>query len=341
MVGESGTGGQLKAKPEHFKVIEIPGRQPEGCGDHVWLWVEKTDMTSGRLIKRIAERTGLAAREVGCAGRKDRRAVTQQWLSVPSAEGLPDDGQAVPEGDGAWTIIKRTANPQKLRTGQVDGNRFEVVISGVEEGALGRAEAFAESFMNHPFMPNMYGAQRFNSPAAADRARAFLRGGRRPRTADDRFAISVLQSLVFNSYLVRRSWPDPAIIEGEWLRTERGGLFRAECADPDIVARAEGFHVLPTGPMPGYKMRPAQAQAAELEAVVLADLGLAEANWRQLGKLGQGTRRPLAVRVSDFDVAAHSDGVKISFALPSGSYATVLAARVMEGQWPTPITHFD
>jgi tRNA pseudouridine13 synthase len=337
-----GTGGTLKAKPEHFRVYEVPGRMPEGTGDHLWLWVEKCDMTSGRLIGRVADLVGVSAREVGCAGRKDRRAVTQQFLSVPSADGLPQDGVRVPDGEaGWWTILRRTPNPQKLRTGQVDGNRFELVISQVEAGALERAQAFVEAFRTHPFMPNAYGPQRFNSPEAEHRARSFLAGGRRPRSADDRFAISVLQSLVFNAYLVRRGWPEPPMIEGEWLKTGRGGLFRAERADSDIVARAEAFEVLPTGPMPGYKMRPAQAEAGELEAAVLADLDLAEADWRKLGKLGQGTRRPLAVRISDLAVADHSDGIELSFTLPSGSYATVLAARVMEGRWPTPITHFD
>jgi len=81
----------------------------------------------------------------------------------------------------------------------------------------------------------------------------------------------------------------------------------------------------------GPQMRAPTGEPAQLEAAVLAEAGLTISAFEAAGKLGEGTRRPLCVQVSDVaPVTDAPDGsIVLSFALPAGSYATVLLAEIM------------
>ena len=74
---------RLRARPEDFRVEEIPLVEPEGEGEHLYLWLEKTGRDTEAVAKELAELAGVAPGEVGFAGRKDKNAVTRQWFSVP------------------------------------------------------------------------------------------------------------------------------------------------------------------------------------------------------------------------------------------------------------------
>src|SRR5215216_1420233 len=78
-----GVGGRIKVEPADFEVEEVPAYEPAGTGDHLFLWVEKTDLGAEYFVRQVARRLGIPTGEVGTAGLKDRRAVTRQWVSVP------------------------------------------------------------------------------------------------------------------------------------------------------------------------------------------------------------------------------------------------------------------
>ena len=52
--------GKLKAEPEDFRVEEIPTFPPEGEGEHLYLWIEKRDISHERLIEQFGEGRGRA-----------------------------------------------------------------------------------------------------------------------------------------------------------------------------------------------------------------------------------------------------------------------------------------
>jgi tRNA pseudouridine13 synthase len=85
-----------------------------------------------------------------------------------------------------------------------------------------------------------------------------------------------------------------------------------------------------TGPIFGRKTFPAEDEAAVREAAVLSGVGLTSASFAGFGKLVQGTRRHNLVYVSDLTAAQHAEGVRLTFTLPAGSYATVLLREVMK-----------
>src|SRR5947207_1510766 len=80
-----GIGGQIKQSPEDFEVEEIPAYEPSGQGEFLYLWVEKRDMGADYFFRQIARRLDIPLSEVGCAGMKDRHAVTRQMISVPAS----------------------------------------------------------------------------------------------------------------------------------------------------------------------------------------------------------------------------------------------------------------
>jgi len=80
----------------------------------------------------------------------------------------------------------------------------------------------------------------------------------------------------------------------------------------------------------GRKTFPAKGAAAEREAAVLAEAGLSRASFEGFGKLVMGTRRHNLVYVEDLSAAREPDGLRLTFTLPAGSYATVLLREIMK-----------
>jgi tRNA pseudouridine13 synthase len=108
-----------------------------------------------------------------------------------------------------------------------------------------------------------------------------------------------------------------------------GGMFVAE----DVVREQERFYRKETvhaGPMFGRKTFAARSVAAEREGATLAAFGLAPAAFHGFGKLVQGTRRHNVVYVDALAAAVETEGVRLTFTLPAGSYATILLREFMK-----------
>jgi tRNA pseudouridine13 synthase len=80
----------------------------------------------------------------------------------------------------------------------------------------------------------------------------------------------------------------------------------------------------------GRKLFPAAGEAAAREAAVLHAAGLTPQSFHGFGKLLSGTRRHNLIYLDDLTAAAEPDGVRLSFTLPAGCYATVLLREVMK-----------
>ncbi len=114
--------GVYKARWEDFVVEEIPGREPAGHGDHVWLEVEKRGLATPRAAGDLARALGVKPSAVGYAGMKDARAITRQWMSVEHV--APERALAleVPR----LRVLRAVRHPRKLRRGWHAGNRFAI-----------------------------------------------------------------------------------------------------------------------------------------------------------------------------------------------------------------------
>jgi tRNA pseudouridine13 synthase len=324
--------------PDRFVVEEIPAYTPSGEGTHTFLWLEKRGLTTFDAINLIARAFGVAARDVGYAGMKDKQATTRQWLSVPGLE--PE--RALAFTDGGARVLAAVRHANKLRVGHLRGNRFEVVLAGAasdaEVAALGAR--FAE--LSARGVPNRYGEQRFGADAAnAARGLAVLRGERQERDKRKRrLLLSAVQSAVFNRVLELRATRGALtdVIPGDVLKkTDTGGLFVS--TEPEVdQRRVAAGELIPTAPLPGGREiePPPGTPARALEDEAIVAVGATREDFERAGRELPGARRPVLLQISESAFAEEpgtdegTRAVRLRFTLPAGGYATVVVAAVAQ-----------
>ncbi|HYT93610.1 MAG TPA: tRNA pseudouridine(13) synthase TruD [Gemmataceae bacterium] len=335
-----GIGGRIKVQPEDFEVEEIPAYEPCGSGEYVYLWVEKRGLGAEYFSRQVARRLGIAPGDVGMAGLKDRHAVTRQWISVPATvEGRLADL----EGDGI-KVLRVSRHGNKLKAGHLRGNRFRILVRDIEPAARTDDRlALVLDRLRRAGLPNCYGPQRFGHDfETLNLGLALLRGEPPPATSGRphnlrspffrKLILSAAQSGLFNAYLARRLTDGllRRVLPGDVLaKWPFGGLFVAE----DVQREQQRFDARETvsaGPIFGRKTFPAAGEAAAREKAVLADMGLTTASFAGFGKLLQGTRRHNLIYTDDLSAEMEPEGVRLTFTLPAGSYATVLLREVMK-----------
>lgn len=311
-------------------VVEEPLYAPTGEGDHTFLFVEKRGRTTEQVARALARSAGVAPRDVGYAGRKDRHAVTRQWFSLPALD--PERARAFEIAD--IEILEAHRHPHKLKTGHLRGNRFDIALRSQQPVDLEPLRLRAEAMVGRG-MPNRFGSQRFGRDGDnAEQARALLAGGRPPRDKRAaRFLISALQSEVFNAVLAERIDAIDGVRVGDLARVEEsGGLFWVEDLERESP-RAAAFEISATGPIFGTRMRAPVAEVAELERAVFDRFGLPDLAELSLprGIRARGTRRPLRVRPEGLEVEAllDGDGLRLRCVLPPGAYVTVLMEELV------------
>ncbi len=309
-------------------VDEIPLYAPAGRGGHTFVRVEKRLRTTEEVASDLARAAGVARRDVGYAGRKDRDAVARQWFSVPALE--PEAALAL-ELRGA-RVLEASRHPHKLRTGHLRANRFELVLREVDAEQAAAAERALERMQRSGF-PNRFGAQRFGRDGAnPELGRALLRGERvRIDRRAARFLLSALQAEVFNEALARRELPLDALEAGDVAMVHAsGGLFRVEDAARE-APRALRFEVSATGPIFGGRVLEPLGAPAARERAALAACGVdPDAPLRTPPGLRlPGTRRALRARPEAARLE-HRDGVlRLGVTLPPGCFVTVLVEELL------------
>ncbi len=309
---------RIRTRPEDFRVFEEPLYEPTDEGNHTFLLVEKTDRTTEQVARDLSRASGVASRDVGYAGRKDRHAVTRQWFSL---EGV-DPERALDFELPKALVLEARRHPHKIKTGHLRANRFEIVLRADGPIDLRPIERRVDELMRRG-MPNRYGEQRFGREGDnAQQARRLLAGGRPPRDRRAaRFLISALQSEVFNAVLAERIESFDSVLLGDLARVEEsGGLFWVDDLERDR-ARAEAFEISATGPIFGTKMRAPHDAAAALERAIFDRFELPELGALALprGIRARGARRPLRVRPTGLEVETVEDGQAIVVALCSAA----------------------
>ena len=335
--GLPGIGGALRAAPEHFIVEEVALYAPEGDGQHLYVNLTKVGLTTKDVQFQLERTLGLPRDAVSFAGMKDKHARATQTFSLPvghrppgyAAEAAQQIADALPVTVN-WVAMHRN----KLRLGHLLGNRFQIVVSGLElpqAEALRRAEAIFAAIARRG-IPNFFGPQRLGADGNNVReGLALLRGCTVKRDKWlRRFLVSAYQSYLCNRYLARRlaMGAFDELLAGDIAKKHAtGGMF--EVTDPAVEQpRYATQEISFTAPLYGPEMWLAKAAAAELEQAVLDEAATTLADFGRVR--AQGSRRLGRLLVSELDVAPHEAGIAVAFFLPKGAFATTVLREVMK-----------
>ncbi len=307
----SGASATLKRHNEDFMVTELPLQLPSGEGEHIWLDVEKNGANTAFVAQQLAEAAGVKEWDVGYAGLKDRHAVTRQWFSIyrPKGEVLDLTQLQHPE----FKVLSQSRHVKKLRPGDLQGNRFRIVLREVS-GAREAIEANLQA-VRMQGVPNYFGAQRFGHDGGnVEQGRAMLAREIRVRNPKKKgIYLSAVRSFVFNEVLALR------IQQGLWGQTLPGDVL-------DEAGR-------PTGPLWGRGRVSTADQAQALELGV-AERHAALCDGMEHAGLDQERRALVASPVDLSWDWPQADQLVLSFTLPAGNYATSVLDEILRTTEP-------
>jgi tRNA pseudouridine13 synthase len=325
--------GRIRVEPEDFRVTEVLGFEADGAGAHALLTIEKRGANTGWVAGQLARAAGVAVRDIGFCGHKDRQAVTVQAFSVPVAPEEALDPIRAHVGEG-YRVVDVARHGRKLRPGSHRANRFALRVRELT-GDRERIEACLQRIAALG-VPNYFGPQRFGREGSnLRRVREWSMGGEAPRDRAQRsFALSAARSQLFNEVLAARvrrgDWN--ALLPGEAVLLDgKRSYFTAATIEGDTMARAAALDVHPSGPLPGRGANPSTGEALSVEGraligeSALVDLLVAQGLEHERRSL----RLPVRACHWQFD----QDELRLEFTLPRGTFATAVLHELLADAW--------
>lgn len=317
---------RLKAECADFMVKENLGYEMSGEGEFVAVKVRKTDCNTLFVGEKLAQFAGVSERDMSYAGLKDRRAVTEQWfcLQMPGKP-TPDFSQFQLEG---VEILAVTRHHRKIRVGSLEGNYFEILLRhAVESDDL---KVRLENLQKKGF-PNYFTEQRFGRDGHnLTQAMRWANGEIKVKDRKKRsFYLSAARSEIFNLVVSKRIEQgcihqllpyDIVQLNGShsWFVVddkEDMSLLQQRLNEQDILL---------TAPLIGETVQ----TASELENQIVGE------HHRLLQLMQQEkmkpARRAVLLRPQHFSWEFLSEGLKLNFYLPAGSYATALIRELVQ-----------
>ncbi|OFE11804.1 hypothetical protein PHACT_00410 [Pseudohongiella acticola] len=321
---------QFKTLPEDFAVNEVLGFACSGEGEHLWLQIRKTGISTSDVAAQLARATGLRASDISWSGLKDKQGVCTQWFSLHSP-GKDVDGLAGLPAD-VICIEQQVRNHKKLRRGSHGANLFRIrlrevtAVDGITPEAAWQDLTRRLQVIANDGVPNYFGEQRFGH-ANLSHAEAWFNGQRKPRGRLERgMWLSAARSALFNAVLARRvengSWN--AYVDGDVMNLAgSGSVFKSEADDTSLTQRLQEMDIHPTGPLWGQGMLTSTGATAALEQAVADEMTVFSAALPRFGLKQE--RRSLRLPVKALDYRRPEAGtLELEFTLPTGTYATAV-----------------
>lgn len=322
--------GRFKQAPDDFVVDEVLGFDCSGEGEHLWLQIRKTGLSTPAVAERLARVTGLRAADINWSGLKDKQGVCTQWFSLHSP-GKEVSGLAELSSE-QLCIVQQLRNHKKLRRGSHRGNRFRIRLHDVTpvEGVASddawqdlkrRLQSIAQAGV-----PNYFGEQRFGHDNLSH-AQAWFNGERKPRGRLERgMWLSAARSALFNAVLARRVEQDnwQRYLPGDVMNLDgSGSVFVPEADDAAVTRRLLALDIHPTGPLWGQGELLSRHDAAALELAVARQMAVFSDALPRFGLKQE--RRSLRLPVKALDYRRPDPAtLEIEFTLPTGTYATAV-----------------
>jgi tRNA pseudouridine13 synthase len=332
--------GELKATAQDFYVEEELGFEPEGLGEHLYLFIEKQGVNTEFLARLIAKHVDLGANKVTYSGLKDRHAVTRQWFCLHVLN-QQLDGPALMAAmsaelgeDESIKLVKMERHPRKLKVGVHKTNRFVLRIRQLTGNLDDLKDRLALVALEG--VPNYFGPQRFGiNGNNLVQGRQWLARSPSPKkrlTKTESFWLSAIRSWFFNQALSDQVasglWGQVFIDDRVQLQGTQSA-FKVDEIDASLLRRLHQLDLHPqlplvnTGALGDTSMIRAHSmsQSWQEDEELLAQL-----NRLSLGREQRVTR----VIPENMVWELLNDQLIVQFSLPKGSFATSVLRELID-----------
>jgi len=316
----------LRDKISDFKVFEILPYQPCGEGEHLYIYIRKTGANTNFVARELAKYFRVKESLVSYAGLKDRFAITEQWFGV-HLPGKKSYDLADLKIEGV-EVLKINRHNKKLRIGDLQGNRFELILRNVSQ-----VKEVMERWqkITSEGVPNYFGEQRFginggNLPKALE-----LFAGADVKDKKKRgMYISAARSLLFNAIIDKRIEQGTfnQLVSGDaCMLANSQSVFKVPVVNDELRQRLKTHEIDITASMWGAGELMTTDDALVLEQGISKQFnefcqGLARLGLKQ-------ERRKIRLIPRDTNFSLEGDDVKLEFFLPAGSYATTVLKELV------------
>jgi tRNA pseudouridine13 synthase len=334
--GKPTTQGEIKVTPVDFKVRELMDVVLSGEGEHIWLFVKKQQQNTEGVAKQLARHAGVAYRDVGYSGLKDFFAITEQWFSIWKPKGDPVDWTdfALP----GVAILQIARHNRKIRRGTHKANHFSINVHKIAAASQQLNDRC--QLIKMQGVPNYFGLQRFGRQldnmrrvsALFETEAASISKKRKDRHLRS-LLLSSARSWLFNGILSERIKSDNwrTLCAGEPANLDGSASTFITNAEPDLDERLKQMDIHPTAPLFG--------EVREEEVAAFIDLYKWECKIVEpFSDLVDGLssmrlkyqRRPLRMKVSNFEWQHEAQQLNLSFTLQKGQYATSVLREIVQ-----------
>ncbi len=303
----------IKSKPQDFVVEEIPLVKPLDDGMYLYFWLTKHNYALFRALEHLARAWHVSLSSFGYAGIKDKYAVTTQLCSVKGITRDVIEKTSLPD----LTLRYYGRGNEPVTLGNLVGNQFTVVVRDFEK----------KPHWKNPFV-NTYGEQRFSS-ANTLVGKLFVQKkyaeavAELQKTQKDHLGplLSHLEEHP-SDYVTALRRLDPKFLMifvhayQSHLWNTAVHLYLKKNPEPDLAK---------TFPVFGFGTEIKDKTIQALYDALLREEGITERDFINTSIKTfcvYGDERNIWIEAKEFTEEKVSDGVKVTFMLPKGAYAT-------------------
>lgn len=356
----------FKQKSQDFIVEEQLPFKLDGKGDALFVFFEKRNLNTMDVINHLTQKLKISRMTLGIAGLKDKKAITRQRVSIYKSALKKMGGPQVFINtlNEVGRVLKTNRHRQPIGLTTRINNIFYIRLRALKQLSMKEKEdvqASLQGLFDKGFL-NQYWDQRFGIDERNwAQGKALLHGEESDvkKKEDIVFKVQAYASKLFNEYAEWRTKHGLDIMDGDilevldpsmwvmsslWLykkKTNTVRLFEDRKGDVDFMRNPYFFGIeIPynakltrlTGPVLGQDMligdKQTEAGAKEHYVLEKAKIWKNEKEFLKTNRI-YGLRRALWVMPLNVQMKFQGDDLLISFALPSGTYASVLIDKMM------------
>jgi tRNA pseudouridine13 synthase len=340
---------KFRSAPEDFIVYENLGFSPSNDGEHCLIHIEKIGQNTHWVAEQLALLLKLDNKAIGYCGRKDRHAVTRQWLSIYDPHRNIDFTEKLSNNIGieGVQLLETTRHSHKLRPGDHQSNHFCIRLRDLRQFSHNDIESHIENDLVNDPKSNTNSDLKLGVNNAKGIGELLV-DSQKPRIVNEikqRFASGIPNYFGpqrfgrgGNNLLAAANWfegrqPPPRKQKSIIMSAARSYLFNKVLAarvqqscwasgiDGDVL-----INDCPSAPLWGRGRLTSRAQALDLETIALEGLsdwchGLEHCGLKQ-------ERRATVVHPTNFSVDYDNDDLVVEFDLISGAFATSILAEI-------------